>query len=142
MKKLFYNLALFSFVSAFLLACSDDDEPSNSIVGRWQQTAGTISPPFQGITDYFSLEEPCDQDNILEFREDGTFIREEGATKCDPDDPQIFGDGTYEVDGDALRFNSRSSTTPFSLNGNTLVLFNDFVLEDTTYTETDTYIRQ
>ncbi len=141
MKKLFYNLALFSFVSAFLLACSDDDEPSNSIVGRWQQTTGTISPPFEGVTDYFSLEEPCKQDDIIEFREDGTFIIEEGATKCDPDDSQILSTGNYQISGNILS-TGNTSTTMFTLNGNTLLIVDDFVFQDTTYTETETYIRQ
>ena len=54
-----------------------------------------------GLTndDYASFEE-CERDNYKEFRSGGVYVENEGATKCDPADPQestaswrISGDG-------------------------------------------------
>jgi len=63
--------------------------------GGWKLTAETLSPPFQGITDYYAELDPCEADNILKFLSNGTFSIDEGATKCDASDPQLYITGTW-----------------------------------------------
>ena len=61
----------------------------------WKLTAEILSPPFQGITDYYAELDPCEADNILKFSSKGTFSIDEGGTKCDASDPQTYITGTW-----------------------------------------------
>lgn len=44
---------------------------------------------LDGDTAYtFSELEPCEKDDLTHFKKDGTAVDDDGATKCDPADPQ------------------------------------------------------
>jgi hypothetical protein len=82
--------------SALLLgfsSCTEDPTTTEMLTdGRWQLKTLTINPGVivSGvvITDYYNQMHEYDKDNILEFKADGTFITDEGATKEFPSDPQ------------------------------------------------------
>jgi hypothetical protein len=38
----------------------------------------------------------CEKDNLMIFRVDNTIAEDEGATKCDPSDPQLVSTGTWK----------------------------------------------
>lgn len=42
--------------------------------------------------------DPCDLDNSMIFKSDKKLAYDEGATKCDPADPQQGTDGTWSYD--------------------------------------------
>jgi len=82
-------------------ACGDDStEPSPSsnsntdllTSSAWIMTAGKIEPPIVifGIefNDIYADMEDCDKDDELIFNTDFSGSEDEGATKCDPADPQ------------------------------------------------------
>jgi hypothetical protein len=62
--------------------------------GSWKVSAVTVNPPvdYNGDgtddTDIFALWEQCLKDDVTTFKADGTAKADEGATKCDPNDPQ------------------------------------------------------
>lgn len=62
----------------------------------WKTTAILINDE-----NIFDIQDDCDRDDIQHFFADGKYEADEGASKCDPDDPQIFFTGTWAlIDGD------------------------------------------
>lgn len=46
-------------------------------------------------TDYYATMKPCEKDNRVVFRANGSYESNEGLTKCNPNDPQITETGTW-----------------------------------------------
>lgn len=111
-------------VSIFSCEKKSDPAPTNTqkLTGKnWRVVTMTVSPALAGITDFLSTVDACDRDNFLNFNANGTYVENEGTTKCNPSDPQtktlnwswsnnetkIIKDGdTYDVlqnDGNVLR---------------------------------------
>lgn len=135
MKKVF----LLAMMSSALVwsSCGDDTEGNNPepqktareylIDGDWLLLKATITPPIvidlfgQQITisDLRDLDEaePCDRDDLVRFKEDGSIENDEGATKCDPSDPQTYPGGiwTLSSDGKTLTIVDDSDTTVVSV---------------------------
>ncbi len=90
------------------------DEYNNPMPGKtkadiltskiWKQTARTISPTVDindtMVTDLYALDYECDKDDLYKFKKDNTFTQDEGATKCDPSDPQVYAFGTWAFNAD------------------------------------------
>ncbi len=109
-------MKIFQFLGLSLLAMSltmgackkDDDTQSTSdilIEGKWDLTAANINPGFEVfpgvvLSDLLIDEDPCDADDLTVFNADGTATGEEGATKCDPSDPQTYSNGTWALSAD------------------------------------------
>jgi len=70
----------------------------------WKLTAVTVSPAMTilgvSITDWYAQLDACEQDNITYFKTGGTYTIEEGATKCDSSDPQVYDTGTWTFNSD------------------------------------------
>jgi len=66
--------------------------------GSWKITGITVSDS-SGSLDVFALMDDCEKDGFMTFKTDGKFITDEGATKCDPDDPQT-SEGTWAFSTD------------------------------------------
>lgn len=73
--------------------------------GNWLTTAITINPGVDignGVilTDLFSQLDACEKDDLLIFNTNGTVTADEGAVKCDANDPQSVNDGTWTISSD------------------------------------------
>lgn len=113
MKKAFQLLPILALVfSLSFVSCSSDDDgddnPSKTTSeyltsGSWKVSAMTIDPGlnFGGvvITDFFAQIPACTQDDLTNFQSDGTVVFDEGATKCNPNDPQTTS-GTWTLASD------------------------------------------
>jgi hypothetical protein len=101
MRKITLMIAALAFLT--VSSCKKEDEktttPTKSktellTAKAWKITAMTINPgitPIPGgptITDFFAQLEPCSKDDTEKFNTGGTGVSDEGATKCDPADPQ------------------------------------------------------
>ncbi len=99
MKSNFMRLSAFLLAGLFIFAaCSSDDDKTNKellTAKSWKVTA-----LFMGGADIYPLFEDCDKDDLHTFFEDGTFQVDEGAIKCDPNDPQILEEGTWTMNAD------------------------------------------
>jgi hypothetical protein len=106
MKKT--SLLLIAALTIIALSCSKDESVSKKelLTGKnWILTAETVNPgiDFGGgiiITDLFSQYDVCYKDNISNFTTTGTYTFEEGPTKCDSNDPQVFDAGTWTFNSD------------------------------------------
>ncbi len=114
MKKLFGFLIL-SLLLPF--SCKKEDNPSKTdllTTHCWILTAATINPAAivggAVVTDLYALLPLCGQDNISCIRANGSFFVDEGASKCDANDPQINSSGKWWFNAD--------ETVVFSLDDN------------------------
>ena len=112
----FLKTALFLAIGAVSFSsCGDDDDSGGTpatnktrtqllIENSWRQTAYTQTDGTQ-VTDLFTGSLPCDADDLLKFNaanntaNNGTYEYNEGASKCDPADPQVFDTGTWAFAG-------------------------------------------
>jgi hypothetical protein len=153
MRKI--NLLL--IVSLFLatLSCKKDDAPTKKdlLTGKnWILTAETVSPAidYDGIlvTDLYAQMDDCDKDDINKFNANGTYTFEEGATKCDVNDPQIYDAGTWAFNSDQtiLVLTSPSEGTKnaeiIELTSSKCVISQKTTFDDIEYTITDTYKKE
>jgi hypothetical protein len=82
------KITLLAFVAlAALSSCKKDDSTADNKAlltsGKWKLTAETV----KGVNT-FTTKANCDKDNTWAFTTDGKLTLDEGATKCDPTDPQ------------------------------------------------------
>jgi hypothetical protein len=73
-----------------LFACKKDAEPTKTellTAHAWKTTAAEAT--INGVkSNLYASYEACEKDDFTTFKTDKTFISDEGATKCDPADPQ------------------------------------------------------
>jgi hypothetical protein len=102
MKKIALMIAALSFLT--VSSCKKEDEKKTTTPAKsktelltakaWKTTAMTINPGIAiipggpVITDLFAFFDPCEKDDTEKFNTGGTGVSDEGATKCDPTDPQ------------------------------------------------------
>jgi hypothetical protein len=104
MKKLIF----FSLLVLILpFSCKDDDSPSKKELLTshcWVMTAATVDPSviYQGavITDVYAVLPLCNRDNVACILENGNIYVDEGASKCNPDDPQTNNSGKWWFNSD------------------------------------------
>lgn len=108
MKKNFLTQTMALLLASILIlaasSCKKDDEEktnTDKLTGKnFVMSGWTIDPPvtIQGTSfaDLWSFLPECTKDDFMVFNADGTVTFDEGATKCDPGDPQTDqGTWTY-----------------------------------------------
>lgn len=126
-KSTFYALSLI----CMSIACKKDSPtPSQMISRSWIQTDITLT--VNGATQsIFSQQSVCDADDIYAFTANGSLTINEGATKCDPADPDVKGTGTWA-------FGTNNTTLAISDNVNGTQTFNIEKLSTTELVISDT----
>ncbi len=92
------------------IACKEEATPLSKTElltsKSWKWIAGSVTPDFDVFSngnplsgEYWNKAPACWQDDIRVFTMAGKFTHEEGATKCNVADPQIYAQGTWEFDG-------------------------------------------
>jgi len=90
MKKKLLIPYLFALGVLVILASCSKEEPipetnADLIVGSWILSDATIDPPdFSTGSDLYATFDDCEQDNILTFTKPSSFVKNEGARKCNP----------------------------------------------------------
>ncbi len=165
MKNYISSLSLIALALVITLASCKKEEttittktPTEYLTaGNWKVTGMTINPGIEVLgvvlTDIYALGiEDCTKDDLITFNTDGTLTEDEGASKCNPDDPQTTNDGTWTLsdDGKTLTIlypgDDPEIATITTLNGTNLIitstLIEDFGLGTNTYTATITMTLQ
>lgn len=165
MKKIFIII----FISTMMLglgACSNSDDntstPANNnsptktellTAKPWKKVAETVSPAQniggRMVTDLYAEEEACNNDDLYIFNTDKTFKYDEGATKCDPSDPQIWATGTWVFNSDETQMivtfsgsGLKSTNNILEVSSTTAKLSHEETINGTKYTTTSTYTAQ
>lgn len=84
-------------------SCKKDDDPTPAKTktqlltqANWKLVKAEIrSSPTAAWSDYTAFLSACEKDNLTVFRANLTYENNEGATKCNPTDPQIVDSGTW-----------------------------------------------
>jgi len=113
----FLPMVLFLGVLSFS-SCNDDDDdddepaPTKSELvasKNWMTTGLTVSPGL-AIGQNGNLENnlipfsaACNLDDFWDFNADRSFTFEEGASKCDPNDPSVIASGEWLWNSDETR---------------------------------------
>lgn len=110
-------LAIIASCTLFFVACKKDKSPEELLTGPscWKTVK---SETRASATDAWVEEtiEACSKDDCSGFTSDGKTSFDEGATKCDPSDPQTSS-GTYTLseDGKILTVTQDGFTLPFTI---------------------------
>ena len=127
MKTIIFKLLPLMVVLA-MASCKKDDPSTTQLLtdpDGWILVAMTVDPPIvdpitgTSITDFYAQMDACDKDDITIFQDNGTYITDEGATKCDPNDPQTqtgtwvlsADEKTITVDGESWTIESLSKSS-------------------------------
>ena len=122
MKKLFpISLMLFLFTN-----CSKDPDDNNTctttaanIAGSYKVSASTYKEtPTSDEEDLMATMEPCEKDDLLTFKTDGTYETLDAAIVCTPPNDEI---GDWNLSGSTLVVDGEPVTIK-SFNCKTLVL--------------------
>lgn len=76
-------------------APTQTDRSAMLVAAKWKMTAQTVTPgvDMDGsgtlITDAFAYMGACEADDVTSYTADGKWSTDNGASKCDPADPQI-----------------------------------------------------
>src|SRR5574343_664654 len=91
MKKQLFSILLPALVLISLASCKKDSKKSNMELitqSAWKlQTVG-IDGDKNGTVDLEDAVDACTKDDLTTFATNGTGTVDEGASKCDPADPQ------------------------------------------------------
>ena len=151
-----FRIILLLAFPLLMTQCSKDDDdndnqtPSELIIGSWQVTADVVTPPLDfgsgPISDLYSILDACDKDDLYIIKANGVGEFNEGASKCDPADPQSEPfSWSLQDNGTVLVISDGSSSANFQvaqLNQTTMKLVITESILGTTYTETITYTRK
>ncbi len=104
MKKFVVFIAALTLMSIF--ACKKDDDLTRTDLlcsGPWRLNESTFNPPFPheggSIVDRYLLALPsCAKDDIWIFNKSGTYKIDEGTSKCDNSDYELYQVGIWGFD--------------------------------------------
>ena len=129
MKK----VLIFSTLLIALNACKKDDAKPASKAdlltsGTWRLTAAVTDMDGDGTfeTDEYTAFGTCFTDNIWTFNSNNSIAVDEGATKCDPSDPQVQT-GSWQLTNNQTNLSFEGETYVIQqLDANTLILSQSF----------------
>ncbi len=86
----------------------------------WKLKALTVSPAINisgtAITDWYSQLDACDKDDTEKYNTNGSFSLDEGASKCDPNDPQTTtGTWVFNPDQTIMTVTYKNVTTSYNI---------------------------
>ncbi len=154
LKTTFLALAVLSI--AFVSCEKDkDNKPDNTelLTGKnWKLTAFTIDPAIDWfgngtlVTNIYAQLPTCAKDDLATFNKNGTVNFDEGATKCDPNDPQTTsGTWAFNTDKTIISVTTDGETESWKvleLKNDRLVIEYQEVEDGITYTLTGTFAKQ
>lgn len=137
MKKKNLFIAAFALVAvASITSCKKEEEDEDPVIAvvpetatqklcdkSFKMTAWTSSPAWNGTTNVYAVTQSCYLDNTMVFHTVGTVIGGEGATKCNPGDPQTTtGTWVFTNNETVLRVNDTIIYNVLINDGTTLKL--------------------
>ena len=113
MKNALKTAASLLLVCAFaVIGCKKDDPSPAELLTAGTCWKITLLEGFDTANNLWVAVpiEDCDADNCFTFKTDQTFTVEEGAVKCDPDNPQT-ATGTWSLSDDGKKLSLSDSGT-------------------------------
>lgn len=120
MKKITLIIAALAFLT--IASCKKEEEKKSKTdyltSSPWKMTGLTVDLGA-GPVDIFATIEACEKDDTQKYNVGGTGLESEGATKCDPADPQsepftwafAAGETQLVIDGETATINTLDANT-------------------------------
>ena len=135
------------------LSCKKDKDDNTAktktellTTGSWKRTALVSNPAYDWYgdgtfaTDVLSVMKACEKDNFETYNTNGIVETNEGATKCDPLDPQTWSvTWTFADNETKLVYGGIDEYTLVELTATTLKFQSTFVENGVDYTHVETY---
>ena len=156
MKRKIQIIAMLLMITSVTttLSCSKDDKNTNIAktktelltAGSWKRTALISTPAYDWnadgtfATNILNTMLPCEKDNLDIYKTNGIIETNEGATKCNPSDPQSWTAAwVFAANETKLIFDGTDQYTLIELTETTLKYQSTFVENGVTYTHVETY---
>lgn len=108
-----------------LTSCEKDkdkvvDKEDILVSGAWQITALTVDPAIDWfgteVNNVYAQLPPCVKDNLTVFKSNGTVNYDEGASKCDPNEPQTTsGTWAFNLDKTVISMTQDGETESWNI---------------------------
>lgn len=109
-------------------------------------TALTVDPAIFGITDYYAQMQDCEKDDLICFDTPNIYKEDEGAAKCNTNDPQTETDTwSWNATETIISVTMDSETTSYNVitnDGTTLKVSYTENIQGTNYVMTATLVKQ
>jgi hypothetical protein len=142
MKPLFTALAFLAF-TPFFTSCKKDKTTRKELLTKqaWKVVKDEYKENAAPYQDEYPGWPDCLKDNVLKFFLDYSFNITEGATKCDPADPDFAAAGTWMFTQDEthIQVDGTDEGEVVHLDENTLVLVFTETIGSNTYWYRTTY---
>lgn len=154
----FLPMILFLGVLSFSSCNDDDDEdptpPTKTellTAKNWMVEGWNVEPAIDidgngtQENNLIPYIDACNLDDFFDFNSDGSYTIEEGASKCDPNDPSVVesGDWLWNSDNTRLIFEPNGEANReadvISIKSSEVIVEIKTVIEGVTYTETQTW---
>jgi hypothetical protein len=88
MKKLAFTLAALAMISTSFTSCKEDEKSLEEVIvsGDWRISVAEVDTNTDGVWE--NDLDACISDDVYTLQSGGALTIDEGATKCDPADPQ------------------------------------------------------
>lgn len=158
MKQFTKKAALIILTGAIMAGCQKDDNNNSTgatktellTSGNWKITSDYYDPAVdyngdgQVENEVISFYSACDKDDLLIFKTNGTLTLDEGASKCDPSDPQVIQSSNWKFSSNETVIvvgpaGSEQSIQLLELSSTTLKIKVVFTELGVTYSETMIY---
>lgn len=137
MKKLTFSLAALVALTLMVSSCKkDNDNPTPTPSGPQNKTKTellsannwkTISMMSDGY-DIYNIMDDCDKDNFIKINANGSYVEDEGLTKCNSNDPQTTsGLWKFINNESALVFDAEDTASILKLTTDTLRMSISFI---------------
>lgn len=137
MKKLTFSLAALVALTLMVSSCKkDNDNPTPTPSGPQNKTKTellsannwkTISMMSDGY-DFYTIMDDCEKDNFIKINANGSYVEDEGLTKCDPSDPQTkSGLWKFINNESALVIDAEDTLSIVKLTADTLRMSTSFI---------------
>ncbi len=117
MKKSILSLAV---VALLFSSCKKNDDDEKNLAVSKENIAGNykiISIKLNGTEVYTEYTEPCQRDDVFNFKTDFTYSYTDAGTQCDPNGSftdgewNLSGTNTFEYDGDVYTIAKLTNAT-------------------------------
>lgn len=102
MKKTTIYLFVSILIAGTFVSCKKDKKSATELLTEktWRMVKSEFRENSDPYVDEFPFMDACEQDNVVQFLENNTYVITEGATKCDPSDPDISDSGGWTFSQD------------------------------------------
>lgn len=137
MKKLTFALAALVALTLMVSSCKkDNDNPTPTPSGPQNKTKTellsannwkTISMMSDGY-DIYNIMDDCDKDNFIKINANGSYVDDEGLTKCDSNAPQTTSGLWKFINNEStLVFDAKDTASILKLTTDTLRMSASFI---------------